>query len=295
MGGTGLVRETDPHGDDRDLGHGILGRLRLNAGFGYDIGGLGDRERFAALEPRCLDAEPDARARRQAVEPDILCELAGLLAVEGPEVRSDGGAGPGIGVEVIPDGRLMAEELPAAHIGGMRDGGEVQDDVMLTRREIDADGVDGKRVGIARSPTVAEAGEIDPTEPVDRLLFFHGDDLRRCLRLLCLADHGRVTEPEFAAARDHPLVEGEHRRAALIGSRGRDDRAPVQLRDLLGVHEREVLEERHRLDLGEVGHSALTEPVAPGVVIGELVGILDDKEATRTHLVVAELVVPVVG
>ena len=189
----------------------------------------------------------------------------------------------------------MAEELPAVHIGGMRDGGEVQDDVPLARRGIDADRIDGKRVGIFRPPTVAEAGEIDPTEPVDRLLFFHRDDLRRCLRLLCLADHGRVAEPEFAAARDHPLVEGEHRRAALIGSCGRDDRTPVQLRDLLGVHERKVLEERPRLDLGKVRHRALAEPVAGGVVIGELISVLDDGKTARTHLVVAELVVPVVG
>lgn len=75
------------------LGRRGLRGLGLRAGFGCDIGGLGDRERFAALEPRRLDAEADARARRQAVEPDLLRELTGLLAVEDPEVRSDGGAG----------------------------------------------------------------------------------------------------------------------------------------------------------------------------------------------------------
>lgn len=54
------------------------------------------------------------------------------------------------------------------------------------------------------------------------------------------------------------------------------------------------MEERHRLDLGEVGQRALAEPVAPGIVVGELVGVLDDEEAARTHLVVTELMVPVV-
>lgn len=154
------------------LGRSGLRGLGLRAGFGCDIYGLGDRERFSSLESRRLDAEPDARTRRQAVESDLLGELAGFFGVEGPEVRPDGGAGPGIGVAVVPDGRLMAEEFPAVHIEGMRDGGEVQNDVPLTRRGIDADRIDGKRVGIFRPPTVAEAGEIDPTEPVDRLLFF---------------------------------------------------------------------------------------------------------------------------
>ena len=77
------------------LGRRGLRGLGLRAGLGCDIHALGDRERFAAREPRRFDAEPDARARRQAVEPDLLRELTGLLAVEGPEVRSDGGAGPG--------------------------------------------------------------------------------------------------------------------------------------------------------------------------------------------------------
>ena len=130
---------------------------------------------------------------------------------------------------------------------------------------------------------------------MDHLFPLRHDGLRRHRLLLDLAGVGHIAQPAFAPAGDHLLVEGEHRRAALLGPRGRDDRASAELRDILRVHEREVLEERHRLDLGEVGQRALTEPVAAGVVIGELVGILDDKEAERAHLVVAELMVPVVG
>ena len=74
-------------------GRGLRG-LRLRAGLGRDIYGLRDRERFAPLEPRRVDAKLRARTGRQAVEPDVLGELAGLLAVEGPEIRSDSGAGP---------------------------------------------------------------------------------------------------------------------------------------------------------------------------------------------------------
>lgn len=79
-------------------GH-LLGRrglrgLRLCAGLECDIYGLRDRERFAPLEPRSIDAEIPTRSGRQEVEPDVLGELAGLLAAEGPEIRSDSGAGP---------------------------------------------------------------------------------------------------------------------------------------------------------------------------------------------------------
>lgn len=122
----------------------------------------------------------------------------------------------------------MAEELPAEHIDGMRDGGEVQDGIVLTRWVIDADAIDGKRIGILRSQPYPSPEKSTFPSPWTTCSIFGMTGFGAAMVFFTLAGSAHVVQPAFATAGDHLLVEGEHCRVAFLGSRGRDDRAPAR-------------------------------------------------------------------